>query len=240
MNKAFFLLLVSPLAVANGNTTIDSFNTAKRIMQQQVFVGKDYQITLYCGAKFNMNKEVTLPPGFVVTRYKDRKKKWEADHIVPAENFGKHFVEWREGHPDCVDSKGKKFKGRNCASKVSKTYRLMESDLYNLAPAIGSVNALRQNYNFTMLPDVTSSFGSCDMRIKDRKVQPPESARGRIARTYLYMESAYPTYSMSRAQRNLMKSWDKQYPVTEIECEIGRRIELVQKSRNLILTERCN
>ena len=53
----------------------------------------------------------------------------------------------------------------------------MQADLFNLYPAIGSVNAQRQNYNFVMLPEEESSFGSCDMRITTRKVQPPEKAR---------------------------------------------------------------
>lgn len=82
----------------------------------------------------------------------------------------------------------------------------MQSDLYNLYPAIGSVNALRQNYNFTMLPGASSDFGSCAMKIEGSKAEPPEKARGRIARTYKYMEWAYPRYKMSKAQRKLMKS----------------------------------
>lgn len=77
------------------------------------------------------------------------------------------------------------------------------------------------------------------MRIENRKVQPPESARGRIARAYLYFDEVYSRYSMSKAQRQLMMAWDKQYPVTPIECEIGRRIKLVQKSSNPILEARC-
>ncbi|WP_158147790.1 endonuclease [Vibrio fluvialis] len=239
MNNTWLLLLVSPLALASGNTTIESFNTAKQLMQKQIFVGPAYQTTLYCGAAFDARKVVTLPDGFKSDKYLKRQKKWEAEHIVPAENFGNAFAAWREGHPDCVDSKGKAFKGRNCASKVDQTYRLMQSDLYNLYPAIGAVNALRQNYNFTLLPHASSDFGRCDMRIEDRKVQPPEQARGRIARAYLYMDAVYPTYSMSRAQRQLMQAWDKQYPVTAVECEIGRRIEAVQQSDNPILDARC-
>jgi len=59
--------------------------------------------------------------------------------------------------------------------------------MHNLAPAIGAVNALRSNYEFTMLPGVRPTFGTCEMKIEGRKVEPPETARGIIARTYLYM-----------------------------------------------------
>lgn len=123
---------------------------------------------------------------------------------------------------------------------LNRQYRLMQSDLYNLAPTIGAVNGLRKNYNFTILSQsARSNFGSCDFRVEQRKVQPQEKARGRIARAYLYMDAVYKEYSMSKAQRQLMAAWDKQYPVTKEECEIGRRIEVVQKSKNPILDARC-
>ncbi|CAM3597886.1 endonuclease [Vibrio aquimaris] len=231
--------LLPHVVFALGNTNNESFSKAKRLMQQEIFVGDSYQRTLYCDASFNMNKYVSLPEGFRTDKYRGRLNKWEAEHIVPAENFGRAFSAWRDGHPDCINSKGKAFKGRSCASKVSKDYRLMQADLFNLYPAIGSVNAQRQNYNFVMLPEEASSFGSCDMRVTTRKVQPPEKARGRIARAYLYMEAVYPIYQMSRSQRSLMKAWDKQHPVTQIECEIGKRISAVQHSSNPILEQRC-
>ncbi|ANN29158.1 endonuclease [Vibrio vulnificus] len=116
----------------------------------------------------------------------------------------------------------------------------MQSVLYNLYPAIGSVNAARQNYNFTLLPHARSSFGQCDVPIDGRKVQPPEQARGAIARTYLYFEAVYPRYSMSKAQRQLMQAWDKQYPTTKVECQRAQRIKQQQGNANPILAERCN
>ena len=101
----------------------------------------------------------------------------------------------------CINNKGKAFKGRKCAEKVNIEYRHMQSDMFNLYPAIGAVNALRSNYNFTMLPGVKSDFGSCAMKIDNRKAEPPEAARGQIARAYLYMSDAYKRYSMSKSQR---------------------------------------
>ncbi|GLT17641.1 deoxyribonuclease [Vibrio zhanjiangensis] len=234
-----WLALLPHVVLAMGNASIESFSTSKRLMQKEIFVGELYQRTLYCDASFNMSKYVTLPEGFTTDKYRGRLNKWEAEHVVPAENFGRAFPAWRDGHPDCIDNKGKAYKGRDCASKVSKDYRLMQADLFNLYPAIGSVNAQRQNYNFVMLPNSLSSFGSCDMRIEATKVQPPENARGRIARAYLYMETVYPIYQMSRSQRKLMNAWDSRYPVTAIECEIGKRISAAQQSSNPILEQRC-
>lgn len=236
------LVIVSGACVAEplGNTTITSFNTAKKIMQKHVYTTTELRKTLYCDATFNAKKEITLPSDFKTSKYKNRLKRWEAEHVVPAENFGRTFIEWREGHPQCIDNKGKAFKGRKGAEKVNTEYRLMQSDLYNLYPAIGSVNAARQNYNFTLLPHATSNFGQCDVRIDGRKVQPPEQAHGAIARTYLYFEAAYPRYSMSKAQSQLMQAWDKQYPTTKVECQRAQRIKQQQGNTNPILAKRCN
>jgi deoxyribonuclease-1 len=157
--------------------------------------------------------------------------------VVPAENFGRAFSEWRTGHERCVDRKGKTFKGRKCAKKMNYEYRYMQADMHNLFPAIGAVNALRSNYNFTtMLSDsVKSDFGSCDMRIDNKKAQPPEQARGRIARTNIYMQLTYLKYNMSKQQSQLMNAWDKQDPVTRWECKRSKRIEKLQGNANKIV-----
>ena len=67
----------------------------------------------------------------------------ETEHIVPAENFGRTFSEWREGHPLCVHSDGNPYKGRKCAELANAEFGQMEADMHNLYPAIGSVNAAR-------------------------------------------------------------------------------------------------
>lgn len=62
--------------------------------------------------------------------------------------------------------------------------------MFNLYPVIGAVNALRSNYNFAMQPSEKNDFGCCAMKINNLKSEPPEIARGQIARTYLYMDGA--------------------------------------------------
>jgi deoxyribonuclease-1 len=104
---------------------------------------------------FDTKKKVTPPKGFVTTKYVKRAKKIEWEHVVPAENFGRTFSEWCDGDKQCINRKGKKFKGRKCAEKVNAEYRHMQADMFNLDPAIGAVNALRSNYNFTMSPTVS-------------------------------------------------------------------------------------
>lgn len=235
--KAVFLLaaLVLPFPLIAEPT--DSFSKAKKLMMNKVYY--DHRETLYCGAAFDEKKHISLPAGFHTEKHKKRVKSVEWEHVVPAENFGRTFSEWRDGHPDCVDSKGRAFKGRNCASKVNKEYRYMQSDLYNLYPAIGAVNAMRSNYNFTMLPDFPSKFGACQFKVEARNVEPPKESRGQIARTYLYMEQRYQRYKMARSQRKLMIAWSKQYPVSEWECLRAERIFSIQGNVNLFVKHAC-
>lgn len=115
----------------------------------------------------------------------------------------------------------------------------MQAEMFNLYPAIGAVNALRSNYNFTILPAAKSGFGSCAMKIDNRKVEPPKAARGQIARTYLYMDDAYKRYNMSKSQRQLMNAWDKMYPVDAWECTRAKKITSLQQSENKIVKSRC-
>ena len=135
---------------------------------------------------------------------------------------------------------GKPFKGRKCAEKTNREYRLMQADLYNLYPAIGVVNAARSNYNFTMLsPEIKPNFGVCEMKIDERKVQPPKNARGQIARVYLYMEATYTHYKMSDVQHKLMLAWNTMFPVTRQECIRTKKIEELQKNENIYIKQPC-
>lgn len=224
---------------SESNVVNDSYTKATKMLDQQVYHDVADRITLYCGVHFGADKSIVLQDGFIVTKYKARAKKVEWEHIVPAENFGKTFKEWRDGHPDCRDKEGNYFKGRNCATKTNLEYRYMQSDMYNLYPAIGAVNAMRSNYNFQMLSNAKPAFGVCDMKFVDRKVEPPARARGQIARSYKYMQSAYPRYKMSRQQQQLMDAWDTQYPVEQWECTRSKRIEKLQGNSNKYLKILC-
>ena len=232
----FIFFLFSSLVFAQ-NQSNQSFNKAKKLLEKKVF--NKNKITIYCNASFTSLKNVIPPKGFKSDKYKKRSRRIEWEHVVPAENFGRTFKEWREGDPLCVTKKGKAFKGRNCASKLNVEYRYMQSDMFNILPAIGSVNALRRNYNFTLQPGVANSFGSCEMKIKNKKAEPPEVARGQIARIYMYMDATYPRYSISKQQRKLMNAWDKMYPVDSWECERTKKITKLQQSTNAIVQQQC-
>jgi len=235
---SFIFVLSATADSIQGNTAIQSFNKAKKTLQRQVY--HDHRITFYCGCKFTADKQISDRNGYVPKKDNNRAKRVEWEHVVPAHTFGQSFKEWREGHPECVDSKGKSFKGRNCTRKMVVKFRYMESDMYNLVPAVGEINGLRSNYSFSIIPGEKREFGICDMEIENRKAEPPPEIRGNIARTYMYMNAAYPGHGIiSKKNRKLFDAWNKQDPVDSWECERVKRIERIQVNQNPFVKEEC-
>lgn len=211
------------------NTTVESFRRAKKLMVQ-VFKGNE--VTLYCGCTYQGKSVDHASCGYEPLKPGGRADRMEWEHVVPAWAFGQAFTEWREGHPDCVDSRGRPYKGRKCARKTSRQFRLMEADLYNLQPAIGEVNGLRGHYGMGMVPGEKRRFGECDVEIEGRKIEPRPAVRGDIARTYLYMDRAYPGRGIvSKKNRPLFEAWDREDPVDAAEqdrlAKIGEMLENV-------------
>lgn len=234
----FLLLFLFPsICHASGNLTNESFSKAKKTLEREVYF--DHRETVYCGARFDEKKNILLPEGFSTPSHAGRSSRLEWEHAVPAENFGRAFVEWREGNPSCVDNRGEAFKGRNCARKMNRTFRLMEADMHNLFPSIGSVNAVRSNKRYAMLPNSVQRFGSCGAKVSGKGFEPPDSAKGALARAALYMENEYQSYNLGGPQKKLFMAWDKMFPVDKWECERQRRIEKLQGNSNDIVKNKC-
>jgi len=214
-----------------------TFAQAKRVLAREIY--HDHRLTVYCGAEYDERGQVSLPEGFITPGYAARAARIEWEHLVPAENFGRNFAEWREGHEKCVDTRGRAYRGRRCAGRVNQEYRAMESDMNNLAPAIGAVNAMRRNYDFAPLPGRPNTFGLCPMKIYQRRAEPPPTARGLIARAYLHMSLTYPGYSLGADQQELMLAWNRQYPPDEWECTRARRIAARQDRPNVFTISAC-
>lgn len=240
MKKAIFFTLAL-LCVSGFAKDIDSFEEAKKILPS---IFKDNKQTFYCGCKFEqLNKRLVIDP-FCATytpkkpftkngKVNERTKRVEWEHIVPAENFGRQFKCWREGDEACVDSKGKKFKGRQCCKKVSSDFRKMEGDIRNLVPAIGEINGDRSNYRYAQEEkneNLSGQYGKCQFKVSGKRAYVRDEIKGWIARTYLYMQKTYDL-KLSKAELNLMESWDKQYPMQESEAAWISRVEKVKAMR---------
>jgi deoxyribonuclease-1 len=215
------------------NTRIPSFAKAKKLAAE-IFAA--HSTTFYCGCPYRDTTVDFTPCGYQPKGNPDAARRLQWEHVVPAENFGRSFPAWREGHPACVDNNGTPFKGRNCARKVSPAFRLMEADLSTLVPESAETNRRRSNFSPGVLAGESRSFGACDLEIHDRTFEPRPDIRGDIARIYLYMDQAYPGRGIvSRQNRRLFAVWDREDPVDAWERERARQIEAVQGNANPFL-----
>jgi deoxyribonuclease-1 len=245
MNKIFkFLLLIFLCFQTNIAQTNEGNKKIERFSKSKIFLKKVHQenpISFYCQCKYNNNKPNWESCGFSPRKDKKRASRIEWEHILPASHFGIKFHAWKNGHPDCVNSKGKKFKGRKCTEKINKLYRYMQADLYNLQPAIGEVNGLRSNYQIGLIQGEVREFGKCDIEIKNKIVEPSPKIRGDIARTYLYMEQTYPQHiKFNHSIKKLILKWDQNDPVDVWECRRAILISKIQGNFNTILQNKCS
>ena len=188
--KTMLLLsLLSPPAWGGGNIKIKHFSQAKRLARE---IHQEHPYTIYCHCRYEGQTINLKSCGYQSPHHSKRAQKLEWEHVVPAEAFGQSFPDWKEGSPFCI-RKSKKYKGRACA-KNNPAFSYIESDLYNIWPEIGELNGLRSNYSMAELStQKLSPFGKCKVKIENRKFEPMPLAKGRIARTYLYMNQAYPS-----------------------------------------------
>ena len=102
-----------------------------------------------------------------------------------------------------------------------------------------AVNAVRSNKQYSALPDVSIAFGSCLAKVDSNRFEPPDQAKGQVARAAMYMDASYPKYRLSDQQARLFEAWDKKFSVDEWECERVARIENLQGNTNEIVKSRC-
>ncbi|HEC1792039.1 TPA: endonuclease [Campylobacter lari] len=220
MKKLLSILLFSSLSLLAS----DNFNESKKeLVKLYESLGSTYQYDFYCNAPFKSNKKGKYTKFEVVKsdlytprneytkkgKINQRAKRIEWEHIVSAQNFGKHLPCWREG-------------GRKACQK-DPLFTKMEADKQNLVPAIGEVNGDRSNFRYAEAPlnlEYTQ-YGNCKVYtdFKVKRFYPANYSKGYIARSYLYMSKTY-NIRLSDQERKLMESWDKQYPMSEKEKRI--------------------
>lgn len=224
------------------NITVLDFGKAKSILRD-VYGNKNK--TFYCLCDYQKNSIKLDGCQIQIKKYQKRSKRLEWEHIVPAHAFGQSFKEWRDSASICGFKKTKKnnkkvkISNRKCAFQ-NKEYRAMEADLYNLFPAVGSVNAFRSNFSMIDFGDKAGNICGTDLVIQDRKISPPKLIRGDIARVYFYMNSAYPNRGIiSQKNQILFDRWNKEDPISQEECDIYQLKKKYQKNINSFLESVC-
>lgn len=184
-----------------------TFQKAKKIAR---IIFSAHPKTLYCGCHFDALMRVNLASCHMQSAASlARAHLVEWEHMMPAENFGRHFLCWREA---VCHSHKKSYKGRKCCKKIDPLYRRAEAELYNLWPAVGLVNQARSNYRFAELQTDQTYYG-CQFKVDNqvRKVEPSNHAKGIVARANLFMADKYHI-RLSKAQRALFLKWSICYP----------------------------
>lgn len=221
-----------------GNTTIESFKKAQYLLERKVY--HNHRVSFYCSSEFGADKQITDRSGYIPKTDNKRANRIEWEHVVPVRVFGRSFEEWRKGHPECINSKGRPYYGPACARKTSVQFRQMESDMYNLVPVVGELKGLRSSYSFAMIEEENRAFGECDIEIENRKIEPRPDIRGDIARTYFYMDAAYPDRGiLSKRNKELLEEWNREDPVSYWECRRAKRIQRQQRNENPFVKWAC-
>lgn len=209
---------------------------AKNLTEAKILgrvIWSEHPYTFYCGCKFDSHLAIGFNECGYVPQNSKRSKRVEWEHLVPAAWLGKQRACWRE--PLCESKRGKKFKGRNCCEKKDPAFNKAYSDLYNLVPAIGEVNAARKDYRFGMLEDNRSNqyLEGCNMVINDRNhvVDPPDRVKGMIARAHLYMADTYE-FRLSTKQKSMYIKWNKAYPPSPWELRWAEKVNQIQGNQN--------
>lgn len=200
-----------------------SFSTAKKRLYNKVYF--DHELTFYCGCSYTDKTPDLASCGLEADTMGSRAGQTEAEHIVPASIFGRTRPCWAAG-------------GRSeCLKKSSDVYDSVfdtfHSDLHNLAPAVGHLNAVRSDFSMGLIDGDVNQYGTCDFEVslESDKVEPPMDVRGDIARVYFYVEYTYGL-QLTDGERHLFRAWHLADPVSEWEIERDKRIESLQGNSN--------
>lgn len=223
------ILFVAPPGKTEGSI---SFQETKSIARK---IWSFHRETVYCGCRFDKHLKVDTQSCGYFPQNVQRGERVEWEHIVPVSWFGHQRLCWRE--KTCVNKKGQKTKGRQCCEKVDPEFRKMYTDLHNLIPVIGEVNAARRNYRFVEAQIDHANYNGCKIAIDNdrRSVSPRESTKGLIARAHLYMSENY-NFKLSAQQHKLFSHWDQRYPPSEWEIMWNALIQAEQGTDNLYIS----
>jgi deoxyribonuclease-1 len=215
----------------------DDFQDAKRVLLNRIYAG--HRTDFYCGCPFGTDKSVNAATcGYRIRRDAQRGSRIEWEHIVPAATFGQQFACWQNARGVC----GRKG-GRKCCEATDRTFRRLEADMHNLAPAVGELNGDRENFPFGEVPGEPRLYGACDFEVQNGVAEPRAAIRGEIARAHLYLNDRLTAEIgrgfMSREEALRFQSWNVQDPPDDWECERNARIYDVQGRDNPYVTRRC-
>lgn len=201
-----------------------SFSRAKKLAG---IIFANHTETLYCHCHYDQSKDIDLAScGMREADKFSRAHHIEWEHMVPASTLGKNHACWTEDL--CVKKNGERYHGRSCCRLVDKAFRAAEAELYNLWPANGLINQLRDNYAYAIVPFTGRAYG-CNFIIDryNRRIEPGDIAKGVVARASLFISDKYHI-ALSSEQKRLFESWNHIYPPTEWEKSWAKQVAEIE------------
>jgi deoxyribonuclease-1 len=204
---ALSLCLLASAALA-GQTAISGFDFARGAWFWPLLydIGGE---TVYCGYTFGVGQKHTTPDGFPIA----------VAHAYPAAWIAQ---------------------ARGCANAIKcsdQLYQYAVADLHNLWPAAWAPYAARGDLPFGEVPkgEKGELVGRCLRRHRDPAtgaviIEPPDAAKGKLARSILYMVETYhlPWHGLEKT----MRRWHNENPPDNIEHWRNFVIEQLQGTSN--------
>lgn len=227
------LLMMVPLAVQAEAPT--DYRSAKELLRDHVYYdrNKNGAGTLYCGCDWSWRGEsggrilYNENCSAEIDSYGSRADRTEWEHIVPISRAAGDWACWQDG-------------GRGHCADEDPRFALMYADPHNLTPSIGAINAQRSNHPYGAVSGHHSDYGACSTAYDENRniLEPRDSVKGFVARTYFYMADRYALADdiLPPDTERLMIRWDRQYPVSDWERQRNRRIAKETDNENPYVT----
>ena len=155
----------------------------------------------------------------------------------------------------------------NCGHIVPQSFfhhvKVMKSDLHHIYPTYQSINFARETYRFAEVPDSEadhiyndsikevddaeivkniSQYG-CKISSKDKKFEPNNDSKGKVARACAYFFTRYTCLIAKMSEVidiTTMVEWHEKYPPNETERKREAEIFKVQKNHKPYITQPVN
>jgi len=222
-----------------------SFSKGKRLMYE---IEKPWSTTIYCQCRYDSKKIPIKNQCGLVPRANlseggtSRFYRIEAEHVVPAARLCGKAKGWATNPGEC------KTPGRECAEQFLPC-KYAISDVHNLFPASGGINADRSDKPFTNdFPNNNTQYGSCPIKVgfgdDADAVTVNGCVQGLVGRVSLYMHEAYTsrnlTVDFTEEDLALYKTWMCKWPTSKYECDRNEDAKEEQGNYNHITKAACD
>lgn len=201
-------------------------------IQQAKSIFEDNPKTLYCDCSYDNKLKVNSYSCRAELSAKTGRVSFE--HLMKVDEFGQYFSCWDK--PRCVNKRGLVVSGYKCCQLVSKTFRKLDGELYNLWPSITYLSKLRSHRELSSKEEGEKTLG-CEFWLDNNfaTVTTNAKARGIIARATLFMSDFYHI-PLSPGKRDQLFAWHTLNPPSVWEKEWARKVAEIEGYQNPYIT----